>query len=171
MAPGHCLTCGGCSQPQPTRMAQYATGTPVDLRLCKGFSRGSRVQMDLQQPVISEGKGGADGAACQESASLGSVLCPNTRAESVKASLVAPLIGSDDAEGRRAASRRCGGCAQSCRWHWSLDRGRSDPCWRHQQGSCGPVSRVSVRNRGRSCGLAHQNICRFFFYGLSVFPA
>ena len=80
MAPGHCLTCGGCSQPQPTRMAQYATGTPVDLRLCKGFSRGSRVQMDLQQPVISEGKGGADGAACQESASLGSVLCPNTRA-------------------------------------------------------------------------------------------
>ena len=66
--------------------------------------------------------------------------------ESVKASVVAPVVGSDDAEGRRAASRRCGGCAQSCRWHWSLDRGRSDPCWRHQQGSCGPAPIV----------LAHQ---------------
>jgi hypothetical protein len=86
--------------------------------------------------------------------------------ESVKASLpVAPLVGSDDAEGRRAASRRCGGRAQSCRWHWSLDRGRSDPCWRHQQGSCGPFSCVSAAIEVRSVGgcgprvpivLAHQ---------------
>jgi hypothetical protein len=57
----------------------------------------------------------------------------------------APLAGSDDAEARWAASGRCGGFAQSCGRRWSSDRGRSDLCWRHQQGSCGPVSRVSVR--------------------------
>ena len=57
----------------------------------------------------------------------------------------APLAGSDDAEARWAASGRCGGFAQSCGRRWSSDRGRSDLCWRHQQGSCGPVSCVSVR--------------------------
>ena len=56
----------------------------------------------------------------------------------------APVAGSDDAEGGRAASGRCGGFAQSCGRCRSFDRGRSDLCWRHQQGSCGPVSYVSV---------------------------
>ena len=99
--------------------------------------------------------------------------------ESVKASLpVAPLVGSDDAEGRRAASRRCGGRAQSCRWHWSLDRGRSDPCWRHQQGSCGPFSCVSAAIEGAQEAVAAR-VCRsssptsyiFFWNPRSSFPA
>ena len=49
----------------------------------------------------------------------------------------ASLAGRDDAEGRRAASRRPCGFAQSCGRRRSFDRGRSDPCSRHQQGSCG----------------------------------
>ena len=49
----------------------------------------------------------------------------------------APLAGSDDAEARCAASRRCGGFAQSCGRCRSFDTGRSDPCARHQHGSCG----------------------------------
>jgi hypothetical protein len=57
----------------------------------------------------------------------------------------APLAGSDDTVGGRAASRRCHGFAQSCGWRWSFDRGRSDPCSRHQQGSCGRYACVSVR--------------------------
>ena len=47
------------------------------------------------------------------------------------------LAGSDDAEARCAASRRCGGFAQSCGRCRSFDTGRSDPCARHQHGSCG----------------------------------
>ena len=57
-----------------------------------------------------------------------------------------PVAGSDDAEARRAASRRCRGFAQSCRRRWVSDQGRSDPCSRHQQGGCGRVSCVSVRD-------------------------
>ena len=49
----------------------------------------------------------------------------------------AALAGSDDAEARCAASRRCGGFAQSCGRCRSFDTGRSDPCARHQHGSCG----------------------------------
>jgi hypothetical protein len=49
----------------------------------------------------------------------------------------APPVGSDDAEERRAASRRCGGFAQGCGWHRSLDEACSDLRSRHQQGSCG----------------------------------
>ena len=49
----------------------------------------------------------------------------------------AALAGSDDAEARCAASRRCGGFAQSCGQRRSFDTARSDPCARHQQGSCG----------------------------------
>ena len=49
----------------------------------------------------------------------------------------APPVGSDDATGGRAVSRRCGGFAQSCGWCCSFDRARSDPCSRHQHGSCG----------------------------------
>ena len=49
----------------------------------------------------------------------------------------ASLAGRDDAEGRRAASRRPCGFAQSCGRRRSFDRGRSDRCSRHQQGSCG----------------------------------
>ena len=55
---------------------------------------------------------------------------------------IAPVAGSDDAEGRRAASRRCGGVAQSCGRRRSFDPGISDPCARHQQGSCGPLYRT-----------------------------
>ena len=44
------------------------------------------------------------------------------------------------------ASGRSGGFAQSCGRCWSFDRGCSDPCWWHQQGSCGPVSCVSVHD-------------------------
>ena len=47
------------------------------------------------------------------------------------------LAGSDDAEARCAASQRCGGFAQSCGRCRSFDTGRSDPCARHQHGSCG----------------------------------
>ena len=49
----------------------------------------------------------------------------------------APPVGSDDTEERRAASRRCGGFAQGCGWHRSLDEACSDLRSRHQQGSCG----------------------------------
>ena len=48
----------------------------------------------------------------------------------------APVAGSDDAEARCAARRRCGGFAQSCGRRRFLDRGRSDLCARHQHGSC-----------------------------------
>ena len=48
-----------------------------------------------------------------------------------------PVAGSDDAEGGRAASGRCGGFAQSCGRCRFFDRGRSNRCWRHQQASCG----------------------------------
>ena len=57
-----------------------------------------------------------------------------------------PVAGSADAEARRAASRRCRGFAQSCGRRWVSDQGRSDPCSRHQQGGCGRVSCVSVRD-------------------------
>ena len=56
-----------------------------------------------------------------------------------------PVAGSDDAEARRAARRRCRGFAQSCGSRWASDQGRSDPCSRHQQGSCGRYACVSVR--------------------------
>ena len=59
------------------------------------------------------------------------------RGERAKTLNSAPLAGSDDAEARCAASRRRRGFAQGCGWRWSFDRGRSDPCSRHQQGSCG----------------------------------
>jgi hypothetical protein len=59
------------------------------------------------------------------------------RGERARRPQIAPLAGSDDAEARRAASRRCGGFAQSCGRRRSFDTGRSDPCARHQQGSCG----------------------------------
>jgi hypothetical protein len=65
--------------------------------------------------------------------------------------------GSDDAEARRAASGRCGGSAQSRGWCCSFDRGRSDLCWRHHQGSCGPFSARPVREHTgeKRIGLAH----------------
>ena len=60
----------------------------------------------------------------------------------------APLVGSDDAEGRWAASRRCRGFAPSCGRRRSFDQGRSDLCSRHQQGSCGSsFVRVAPRSR------------------------
>jgi hypothetical protein len=58
-----------------------------------------------------------------------------------------PLAGSDDAEARRTASGRCGGSAQSRGWCGSFDRWRSDLCWRHHQGSCGPFSARPVREQ------------------------
>ena len=57
--------------------------------------------------------------------------------ERAKSRQIAPLASSDDAEARCAASRRCGGFAQSCGRRRSFDQGRSDPCARHQHGSCG----------------------------------
>ena len=72
------------------------------------------------------------------------------RGERARRPQIAPLAGSDDAEARRcahrAASRRCGGFAQSRGRRRSFDTGRSDPCARHQQGSCGRrfVRRVRV---------------------------
>ena len=54
----------------------------------------------------------------------------------------ARLAGSDGAEARWAAGGRCGGFAQSCGRCRSFDRGRSDLCSRHPQGSCGRFERV-----------------------------
>eukprot|EP01046_Picozoa_sp_COSAG06_P025243 COSAG06_NODE_2110_length_7564_cov_5.889350_2_plen_232_part_00 len=55
-----------------------------------------------------------------------------------------PLSGSDGAESRWAASRRCRGFAQRCGWPRSFDPARSDLCSRHQQGSCGRYACGSV---------------------------
>jgi hypothetical protein len=73
---------------------------------------------------------------------------PRRPAESSETAL---LAGSDDAVARCAASGRCGGFSQSCGRRCSFDRGRSDLCWRHQQGSCGRFARVSAI--GRTPGL------------------
>ena len=59
-----------------------------------------------------------------------------------------PVAGSDDAEGGRAASGRCGGFAQSCGRCRFFDRGRSNRCWRHQQASCGRL--YCVQNKEAS---------------------
>ena len=61
-----------------------------------------------------------------------------------------PLVGSDDAEGRWAASRRCRGFAPSCGRRRSFDQGRSDLCSRHQQGSCGSSFVRSARDPDQS---------------------
>ena len=63
------------------------------------------------------------------------------------ASESAPLAGSDDAEARRAASGRSGGFAESCGRCRSFDRGRSDLCSRHHQGSCGRFACVLTAMR------------------------
>jgi hypothetical protein len=78
-------------------------------------------------------------APARESGHTGSRRAPGDRAQ-------APVAGSDDAEARWAAGRRCRGFAGSCGWSRSLDRDRSDPCCRHQQGSCGPFCARSGRD-------------------------
>jgi hypothetical protein len=68
------------------------------------------------------------------------------RGERAEARHNAPLVGSDDAEGRGAAGRRCCDFAQSCGRRRSFDRGRPDLCSLHQQGSYGRFCCVFVRD-------------------------
>ena len=77
------------------------------------------------------------------------------RGERARRPQKAPLAGSDDAEARRAAGRRCGGFAQSRGRRRSFDTVRSDPCARHQQGSCGRRFVRQVRLSQAASRLAH----------------
>jgi hypothetical protein len=81
----------------------------------------------------------------------------------------APPVGSDDAAGGRAVSRRCGGFAQSCGWCCSFDRARSDPCSRHQHGSCGRSFVRLARDR-RPLEPHHGRIIKLIFFSTSLAP-